>query len=129
MTLSDISVRRPVLAAVASLLIIIFGLASLRDLPVRELPDVDNSVVTVTTTYRGAAPEVIDTDITESVEGAVAAIAGIRTISSESRQGRSRVTVEFESGVDIDVAANDVRDAVSRVRGELPDEADEPRIV
>jgi len=129
MTLSDIAVRRPVLAAVASLLIIIFGVASLRDLPIRELPDVDNSVVTVTTTYRGAAPEVVDTDITEAVEGAVAAIAGIRTISSESRQGRSRVTVEFESGVDIDVAANDVRDAVGRVRGELPDEADEPQVV
>ena len=129
MTLSDIAVRRPVLAAVASLLIIIFGLAALRDLPVRELPDVDNSVVTITTTYRGAAPEVVDTDITEAVEGAVAAIAGIRTISSESRQGRSRVTVEFETGVDIDVAANDVRDAVGRVRGELPDEADEPQVV
>jgi multidrug efflux pump len=129
MTLSDISVRRPVLAAVASLLIIIFGVAALRDLPVRELPDVDNSVVTVTTTYRGAAPEVIDTDITEAVEGAVAAIAGIRTISSESRQGRSRVTVEFETGVDIDVAANDVRDAVGRVRGDLPEEADEPQVV
>ncbi len=129
MTLSDISVRRPVLAAVASLLIIIFGLAALRDLPVRELPDVDNSVVTVTTTYRGAAPEVIDTDITETVEGAVASISGIRTITSESRQGRSRVTIEFETGVDIDVAANDVRDAVGRVRGELPDEADEPQVV
>jgi multidrug efflux pump len=129
MTLSDISVRRPVLAAVASLLIIIFGVAALRDLSVRELPDVDNSVVTVTTTYRGAAPEVIDTDITEAVEGAVAAIAGIRTITSESRQGRSRVTVEFETGVDIDVAANDVRDAVGRVRGDLPEEADEPQVV
>ncbi|MBE0452325.1 efflux RND transporter permease subunit [Roseovarius autotrophicus] len=129
MTLSDLSVRRPVLAAVASLLIIIFGIAALRDLPIRELPDVDNSVVTVTTTYRGAAPEVIDTDITETVEGAVASISGIRTITSESRQGRSRVTIEFESGVDIDVAANDVRDAVGRVRGDLPDEADEPQVV
>jgi multidrug efflux pump len=129
MTLSDISVRRPVLAAVASLLIIIFGIAALRDLPVRELPDVDNSVVTVTTTYRGAAPEVIDTDLTETIEGAVASISGIRTITSESRQGRSRVTIEFETGVDIDVAANDVRDAVGRVRGDLPDEADEPQVV
>ncbi|MBK44687.1 MAG: multidrug transporter AcrB [Roseovarius sp.] len=129
MTLSDLSVRRPVLAAVASLLIIIFGLAALRDLPVRELPDVDNSVVTVTTIYRGAAPEVIDTDLTESIEGAVATIPGIRTITSESRQGRSRVTIEFETGVDIDVAANDVRDAVGRVRGELPDEAEEPQVV
>ncbi|WP_297775799.1 efflux RND transporter permease subunit [uncultured Roseovarius sp.] len=129
MTLSDISIRRPVLAAVASLLIVIFGMAALRDIPVRELPDVDNAVVTVTTTYRGAAPEVIDTDITETVEGAIASISGIRTISSESRQGRSRVTVEFETSVDIDVAANDVRDAVGRVRGDLPEEADEPQVV
>lgn len=129
MTLSDISVRRPVLAAVMSLLIVIFGLAALRSLPVRELPDVDNAVVTVTTTYRGAAPEVIDTDLTETIEGAIATISGIRTISSESRQGRSRVTIEFDSGVDIDVAANDVRDAVGRVRGELPEEADEPEVV
>ncbi|MBS4010652.1 MAG: efflux RND transporter permease subunit, partial [Roseovarius sp.] len=129
MTLSDISIRRPVLAAVASLLIVIFGVAALRSIPVRELPDVDNAVVTVTTTYRGAAPEVIDTDITETVEGAIASISGIRTISSESRQGRSRVTIEFETSVDIDVAANDVRDAVGRVRGDLPEEADEPQVV
>ncbi|WP_297773608.1 efflux RND transporter permease subunit [uncultured Roseovarius sp.] len=129
MTLSDISIRRPVLAAVASLLIVIFGVAALRSVPVRELPDVDNAVVTVTTTYRGAAPEVIDTDITETVEGAIASISGIRTISSESRQGRSRVTIEFETSVDIDVAANDVRDAVGRVRGDLPEEADEPQVV
>jgi len=89
MTLSDISVRRPVLAAVASLLLLVFGLAAVRAIPVRELPDVDNAVVTVTTNYRGAAPEVIDTDITETIEGSIAAINGIRSISSESRQGRS----------------------------------------
>ncbi|SHK81391.1 multidrug efflux pump [Roseovarius marisflavi] len=129
MTLSDISIRRPVLAAVVSLLIVIFGLAALRSVPVRELPDVDNAVVTVTTTYRGAAPEVIDTDLTETIEGAIASISGIRSISSESRQGRSRVTIEFDSGTDIDVAANDVRDAVGRVRGDIPEEADEPQVV
>ena len=129
MTLSDISIRRPVLAAGVSLWIVIFGLAALRSGPVRELPDVDNAVVTVTTTYRGAAPEVIDTDLTETIEGAIASISGIRSISSESRQGRSRVTIEFDSGTDIDVAANDVRDAVGRVRGDIPEEADEPQVV
>lgn len=129
MTLSDLSIRRPVLAAVANLLIMLFGLAMLVDLPVRELPDVDTSIITVTTSYTGAAPEVIDTDITEQIEGAVAAIAGIRTISSESRQGRSRTVIEFISGRDIDEAANDVRSAVARVRAKLPDEADEPQIV
>jgi len=128
MTLSDISVRRPALAAVANLLLIVFGLTALRDVPVRELPDVDNAVVTVTTTYRGAAPEVIDTDITETVEGAVASISGIRSISSESRQGRSRVVIEFAAGHDVDVAANDVRDAVGRVRDDLPEEADSPEV-
>lgn len=129
MTLSDIAVRRPVLAAVASLLIAVFGLAALRDIPVRELPDVDNAVVSINTTYRGAAPEVIDTDITEPIEGAVAAITGIRSISSESRQGRSRITLEFEAGRGLEEAANDVRDAVGRVAGSLPDEAEAPRVV
>ncbi|MBA5778430.1 efflux RND transporter permease subunit [Stappia sp. F7233] len=129
MTLSDLSVRRPVLAAVASLLIVVFGLAGLTQLPIRELPNVDSSVVTVTTQYPGAAPEIVDTDITEIVEGAVAGIAGVRTISSESRRGRSRTTIEFETGRDIDQAANDVRDAVGRVRSSLPDDVDEPRVV
>lgn len=129
MTLSDISVRRPVLAAVASLLIVVFGLAALQGLPIRELPDVDAAVVSVTTTYVGAAPEIVDTDITEIIEGAVSSIAGIRSISSESRQGRSRTTIEFETGRDIDIAANDVRDAVGRVLGQLPDEAEQPQVV
>ena len=128
MTLSDLSVRRPVLAAVANLLLIVFGVSMLRDVPVRELPDVDNAVVTVTTTYRGAAPEVIDTDITETIEGAVASISGIRSISSESRQGRSQVTIEFDAGRDVDVAANDVRDAVGRILDNMPQEADPPEV-
>lgn len=129
MTLSDLAVRRPVLAAVANLLIVVFGIAALQTLSIRELPDVDTAVVTVTTTYRGAAPEVVDTDITEIIEGAVASISGIRSISSESRQARSRTTIEFITDRDIDEASNDVRDAVGRVRGELPSEADEPQVV
>jgi multidrug efflux pump len=127
--LSDLAIRRPVLAAVASLLIIVFGIGVLTSLPVRELPDIDTAVVTVTTTYRGAAPEVIDTDLTEIIEGSVAGVAGVKTISSSSRRGRSRVVVEFEVGNDIDAAANDVRDAVSRVRADLPADADEPQVV
>ncbi|MBO9419533.1 efflux RND transporter permease subunit [Labrenzia sp. R4_2] len=127
--LSDLAIRRPVLAAVASLLIIVFGIGVLTSIPVRELPDIDTAVVTVTTTYRGAAPEVIDTDLTEIIEGSVAGVAGVKTISSSSRRGRSRVVVEFEVGYDIDAAANDVRDAVSRVRADLPADADEPQVV
>ncbi|HEX5796413.1 MAG TPA: efflux RND transporter permease subunit [Geminicoccaceae bacterium] len=128
MTLSDFCIRRPVFASVLSLLIVVLGLASLLRLPVRELPDVDSAVVSVLTTYTGAAPGIVDTEITELVEGAVAGIAGIKTISSESRRGRGRTVIEFEPGRDIDEAANDVRDAVARVRGDLPDEADEPQI-
>ena len=128
MTLSDFCIRRPVFAAVLSLLIVVLGLASLLRLPVRELPDVDSAVVSVLTTYTGAAPGIVDTEITELVEGAVAGIAGIKSISSESRRGRGRTMIEFEPDRDIDEAANDVRDAVARVRGDLPDEADEPRI-
>jgi multidrug efflux pump len=128
MTLSDFCIRRPVFATVLSLLIVVLGLASLLRLPVRELPDVDSAVVSVLTTYTGAAPGIVDTEITEVVEGAVAGIAGIKTISSESRRGRGRTVIEFEPSRDIDEAANDVRDAVARVRGDLPDEADEPQI-
>ncbi len=128
MTLSDLAIRRPVLAAVASLLIVVFGLAALRGLPVRELPDVDNAVVSVRTSYTGAAPDVVDTDITQVIEGAVAGISGIESISSQSRRGSSSTSITFQTGRDIDEAANDVRDAASRVRAELPDDAAEPRI-
>lgn len=129
MILSDLSVRRPVLAAVANLLIVVFGVAAFRELPVRELPDVDTAVVTVSTAYRGAAPEVVDSDITEKIEGAVASVAGIRSISSESRLGRASTTIEFEPGQDVDAAANDVRDAVGRILAQLPETADQPQVV
>jgi multidrug efflux pump len=129
MTLSELSIRRPVLASVVCLLIVVFGLASLQRIPVRELPNVDRPVVSVTTTYTGAAPEIIDADITEVIDGAIAGVSGVKTISSQSRTGRSRTTVEFVSGRNIDEATNDVRDAVGRVRGRLPDDVDEPSIV
>jgi multidrug efflux pump len=126
--ISDFCIKRPVFAAVLSLLIIVLGAASLMRLPIRELPDVDSAVISVTTVYTGAAPEIIDTDITEIVEGSVAGIAGVKTISSQSQRGRGRTVIEFEPGRNIDEAANDVRDAVARVRGDLPDEVDEPQI-
>jgi len=129
MTLSELSIRRPVLAAVFSLLIIVFGIAGVTQIPIRELPDIDAAVVAVSTTYTGAAPEIVDSDITEIIDGAVAGISGVKTITSQSSRGRSTTTIEFELGRDIDEAANDVRDAVGRVRGRLPDEVDEPQIV
>lgn len=129
MTLSDLAIRRPVLAIVANLLILVMGVASLLTIPVRELPDVDSAIVTVSTNYTGASPAIIDTDITEIVESAVAGISGIKNITSQSRRGRSRTVIEFEVGRNIDEASNDVRDAVGRIRARLPDEADEPRVV
>ena len=129
MTLSELSIRRPVFAAVVSLLIVVFGVAALLQLPVRELPDVDAAVVTVTTTYTGAAPEIIDTDITEIIEGAISGVSGVKTISSESRRDRSQVIVEFDIGRDIDQAANDVRDVIGRVRDDLPEDVGEPQVV
>ncbi|HXF54709.1 MAG TPA: efflux RND transporter permease subunit [Hyphomicrobiaceae bacterium] len=129
MTLSDLSIRRPVLATVASLLIVVLGIGALIRLPIRELPDIDNAIVTVTTELKGAAPEIIDTDITEVIESAVAGISGVKSITSFSRRGRSRTVVEFEIGRDPDEAANDVRDAVGRARGDLPQDVEEPQIV
>ncbi len=127
--LPELAIRRPVLAAVASLLIIVFGLSSVFGLPVRELPDADRAVVSVTTQYTGASPQVVDTEIAEIIEGSVSGIAGVRTISSESRRGRSRTRIEFETSRNIDEAANDVRDAVGRVRSRLPEDADDPQVV
>ncbi len=126
MILSDVSIRRPVFATVLSLLIVVFGLAALKGLPVREYPDIDPPVVSVSTDYTGAAAEVVDTQITQVIEGAISGIEGIRSIESSSSQGESRTTIEFSTSRDVDIAANDVRDAVSRVAGQLPDEADAP---
>jgi hydrophobic/amphiphilic exporter-1 (mainly G- bacteria), HAE1 family len=122
-------VQRPILAFVLSALVVICGVAALFGVEVRELPDVDRPVVTVTTNFDGAAPETIDREVTAAIEGAAGRVAGVVDLSSESRFGRSRVTVEFGDGVDLDVAATDMRDAIARIRNSLPDEADEPRIV
>jgi hydrophobic/amphiphilic exporter-1 (mainly G- bacteria), HAE1 family len=122
-------VRRPILAFVVSALIVIAGLAGLLGAEVRELPDVDRPVVTITTQFAGAAPETVDREITAAIEGAAGRVAGVRSISSDSRFGRSQVTVEFDDAADLDVAATDIRDAISRIRNSLPDAADEPRIV
>ncbi|TJZ92828.1 efflux RND transporter permease subunit [Paracoccus gahaiensis] len=128
MTLSELCLRRPVLAIVANLLILVGGTAAVLSLPVRELPDVDTANVTINVPYEGAAPEVVDAEIATVIEGAVAGISGIRTISSDSARGNSRTVIEFETGVDIDVAANDVRAEVARIAGDLPLQAEDPTV-
>jgi HAE1 family hydrophobic/amphiphilic exporter-1 len=122
-------VRRPVLAFVLNTLIVVAGLAALAGVEIRELPDVDRPVISISTDFTGAAAETIDRELTAIVEGAVSRVAGVEAISSTSSFGRSRVTVEFGDDVDLDTAASDMRDAVSRVQNQLPDLADIPRIV
>src|SRR5690554_8161787 len=115
MVSSEISTKRPVFATVLSILIVVFGLAALLGLTVREYPDIDPPIVSVPTSYTGAAAEVVDSQITQVIEGAISGIDGIRSIESSSDPGRSRTTIEFNTSRDIDIAATDVRDAVARV--------------
>ncbi|WP_419174728.1 efflux RND transporter permease subunit [Desulfosediminicola sp.] len=128
MILSDISVKRPVFATVLSLLLMVFGLVAFTSLPLREYPDIDPAVVTVETLYPGASANVVETQITELIEERIAGVEGIFSISSSSEDGASRVTVEFTTARDVDDAANDIRDRVSGIIDDLPDEADPPEI-
>ena len=128
MILSDISVTRPVLAAVMSLLLVVFGLVSFDRLALREYPDIDPPVVSIETIYPGAAANVVETRITEIIEDRIAGVEGIRFIDSKSEDGRSVISIEFSINRDVDGAANDIRDRVSAVLAELPDEADPPEI-
>lgn len=126
MSLSSISIRRPVLATVFSLVILLFGVIGWNFLGVREYPSVDPPKVTVSTTYTGANADVIETQITEPLEESINGIEGIKTLTSVSRDGRSTITVEFDLSSDLDNAANDVRDKVSQAVRDLPEDADPP---
>ena len=128
MTLSDISIKRPVLALVISLLLIALGLISYLQLPLRELPDIDPPIVSVDTGYRGASAGVVESRITQIIEDSVSGIEGIETISSSSQNGRSSVNIEFKLSREIEGATNDVRDAVNRITATLPAEADPPQV-
>jgi len=126
MSLSSVSIRRPVLATVFSIVIVLFGAIGLTYLGVREYPSVDPPIITVSTNYVGANADIIESQITEPLEESVNGIAGIRSIKSVSRDGRSTITVEFNLEVDLETAANDVRDKVSQTVGQLPPDADPP---
>lgn len=128
-SISETSIKRPVLAIVMSLVIILFGWIGFTRLGVREFPSIDVPVVNVSTSYPGANAEIIESQITEPLEESINGIPGIRTLSSSSRDGRSNITVEFELSIDIEDAANDVRDRVSRAMFSLPKDVDPPVIV
>ncbi len=125
-SLSSLSVRRPVLATVMSLAILIGGAVGFRELGVREYPVTETPVISVSTSLRGANAEVVQNQVTEPIEESVNGIAGVRSITSSSSTGSSRISVEFDLGSDLDAVAAEVRDRVSRARGRIPDEADEP---
>lgn len=128
MWLSDTSVKRPVFATVLNLLLIVFGIFAASTMSVREYPDIDAPVVSVDTNYVGASAAVVETQITQILENELAGIEGVRSLTSSSQDGRSRITVEFETNRDIDAGANDVRDRVSRVLDRLPEQAEAPSI-
>ena len=128
MSLFEFCIRRPVFATVLSLVLVLLGIVSYGRLTVREYPNVDEPVVSVSTSYPGASATIIESQITQVLEGSIAGIEGIDVLESTSRAETSRITVRFRSDVDPDVAASDVRDRVSRVRRRLPDEVEEPTI-
>lgn len=127
--LPALGVRRPVLITVVNLLIILAGFGGLMGVDVRELPDVDLPVVSVRATYEGASPETMDTEVTSVLEGAVSRVPGIHTIESSSEENNSRIKITFQTGVDLNVAANDVREAVSRNQRQLPEDVEEVFVV
>ena len=128
MKLSDISIHRPVFATVMSLAILLFGIISFTQLPVREYPDIDPPIISVVTLYRGASSNVVETEISDVLEEQFATLEGVKTITSSSREGGSVITIEFELSQNVNEAANEVRDRVSRIRGTLPQEIEDPII-
>ncbi len=128
MNISELSIRRPVLATVMTLVILLFGAIGYMTLGVREYPSVDNPIISVSCSYPGANADVIESQITEVLEQNINGIPGIRSLTSVSQQGSSRITVEFELSVDLETAANDVRDKVSRAQRNLPRDCDPPTV-
>src|SRR5258706_10177061 len=129
MNLSELSLRRPVLAIVCSIVIIIFGGIGYTFLGVREYPAIDPSVINVRTNYVGANADIIEQQITEPLEKSINGVQGVKNMTSSSQQGTSAITVEFELNVDLEQAANDVRDKVSQAVGTLPQDIDAPPTV
>lgn len=127
--LPSLSIRRPVLVMVLNLLIILAGFAAINDLEIRELPDVDRPIVTVSASYPGGSPETVDSEVTSRLEGAVARVSGVDSINASSEEGSSRIRVEFRPGTNLEDAANEVRESVSRVQRRLPAEVENLAII
>jgi len=127
--LPSLSIRRPVLVLVINLLIILAGIAAIMAIEVRELPDVDRPIVSIIANYPGASPETVDTEVTSVLEGAVARVSGLRDISSSSSENNGRIRLEFLPGMDLDVIASDVREALSRVQRRLPDAVEDVIVI
>lgn len=128
MILSDLSVKRPVFATVINLLIVTFGIVAFLLLPLREYPDIDPPVVSINTNYPGASAAIVETKITQVLEDRISGVEGVKTITSNSRVGRSNITIEFHLDRDIDAATNDVRDRISRALNNIPEQADPPEV-
>ncbi len=126
MKISDLSISRPVLATMGSLALVLFGVLGYLRLPVRELPDIDPPIVSVETSLRGANPRVMESSVTDVLEEELSTAEGLRTLTSSSNEQRSSVRLEFGLQREVESAAQDVRDLVSRVRGRLPQDVDEP---
>src|SRR5690349_2862042 len=129
MNISELSLRRPVLAVVMNIIIVVFGVIGFKFLGVRDYPAIDPPNINVSTSYGGANPDIIETQITEPLEKAINGIAGVKNITSSSSQGRSNINVEFDLSVDLEAAANDVRDKVSQAERSLPQDIDAPPVV
>ena len=126
MLISDVSVRRPVFAAVISLILVILGVMAASSMTIREYPAIERPIVSISTSYRGAASDIVERRVTQILEDQLAGISGISKISSTSMDELSSINIEFMSDVNIDAAANDVRDRISRMLNFLPEEADPP---
>ncbi|HOA39540.1 MAG TPA: efflux RND transporter permease subunit, partial [Flavihumibacter sp.] len=129
MNISELSLRRPVLAIVMNVIIIVFGLIGYKFLGVRDYPAIDPPIVNVRTSYSGANADIIESQITEPLEKSINGIAGVKNITSSSSQGTSNITVEFDLSIDLEAAANDVRDKVSQAQRSLPEDVDAPPVV
>ncbi|MDQ3278978.1 MAG: efflux RND transporter permease subunit, partial [Bacteroidota bacterium] len=129
MNISELSLKRPVLAIVMNIIIVVFGVIGFKSLGVRDYPAIDPPNINVSTSYGGANPEIIETQITEPLEKAINGIAGVKNITSSSNQGRSNINVEFDLGIDLETAANDVRDKVSQATRSLPSDLEAPPVV